>query len=71
MKLSESPSEKNQAKSHNMNKSVYLERENLKLQKNYSIISKKKAISLRNRFKTDKNINININHNININKKNN
>jgi hypothetical protein len=50
-----------------MNKSVYLERENLKLQKNYSIISKKKAISLRNRFKTDKNINININHNININ----
>ena len=67
MKLSESPSEKNQAKSHNMNKSVYLERENLKLQKNYSIISKKKAISLRNRFKTDKNINININHNININ----
>ena len=67
MKSSESPSEKNQAKSHNINKSLDLEHKNFKLKKNYSIIDRKKAISLRNLLKTDKNINININHNININ----
>ena len=67
MKTSESPYDKKQAKSHNMNKTLYLERENLKLNKNFSIIGNKKAISLRNFLKTDKNINININHNININ----
>ena len=53
--------------SQNLERNISLKRESLKMQKKSMILKKKKAISLRNIFKDDKNINININHNININ----
>ena len=70
MKISESPSENNQEQkthSQNLERNIGLARESLKIHKRSMILKKKKAISLRQLFKNDKNINININHNININ----
>ena len=53
--------------SQNLDRDISLKRESLKMHKKSMILKKKKAISLREIFKDDKNINININHNININ----
>ena len=70
MKISENPSENNEepkTHSQNLERNIGLARESLKIHKRSMILKKKKAISLRQLFKNDKNINININHNININ----